>query len=63
MLTILAWIVFVPAIIWNITLLIIAFSDIMGDQKIHWFNRRNMRDVTISLLILFVPGIYLFGVF
>jgi hypothetical protein len=63
MLTILAWIVFVPAIIWNIILFSIVFGDIMGDQKFHWFNRRNMRDVTISLLILFVPGIYLFGVF
>jgi hypothetical protein len=63
MLTIIAWIVFIPAIIWNIILFSIAFGDTMGDQKIHWLTRRNMRDITISLLMLFIPGIYLFGVF
>jgi len=33
MLTILAWIVFIPAIVWNIILLSIAFGDIMGGKK------------------------------
>lgn len=63
MLTILAWIIFIPAITWNITIIVIAFGDIMSDQKSHWFNRQNMRDLALSLFFLFVPGVYLFGVF
>lgn len=63
MLTILSWIVFIPAVVWNVTLFFIAFSDIMSDQKIKWANKRNLRDLAISLAVLLIPGIYLFGLF
>jgi len=63
MLTILAWMVFVPAVIWNMTLFIVAISDVLGSNRVHWFTKRNMRDLILSLTILFVPGVYLFGWF
>ena len=62
MLTIFAWMVFVPAVIWNVTILTIVFTDVIGDRKVEW-NRRNIRDLTLSLVVLFVPGVYLFGWF
>jgi hypothetical protein len=63
MLTILAWMVFIPAVIWNMTILIIAFTDIVGDRKLNWATWRNIRDLVLSLAILFIPGVYLFGWF
>ena len=64
MLTILSWIVFLPAVGWNIALLCVAFGDLMSDTaKIAWTNKRNLRDLAISLVLLFVPGVYLFGWF
>lgn len=64
MLTILAWIVFIPALIWNFTLFCVAFSDLMSNKyKIEWTNKRNLRDLAFSLIVLFVPGVYLFGWF
>lgn len=64
MFTILAWLVFVPAVFWNVTLFFVAFSDLMSNKsRIEWTNKRNLRDLTLSLIILFVPGVYLFGWF
>jgi hypothetical protein len=67
MLTILAWMAFIPAVIWNMAMLIIAFTDIVGDitgdRKLHWANWRNIRDLVLSLAVLFIPGVYLFGWF
>jgi hypothetical protein len=64
MLTILSWVVFVPAIIWNITLFSVAFGDLFSaDPKLAWTNKRNIRDMVISLVLLFAPGVYLFGWF
>lgn len=63
MLTIFAWMVFVPAVIWNMIVLTIAFTDIVGDRKYSWNTAANWRDLTLGLAILFIPGIYLFGVF
>jgi hypothetical protein len=63
MLTILAWMVFIPAVVWNMTLFMVAISDIFGQNRVHWFTKRNMRDLALSLVILFVPGVYLFGLF
>jgi len=63
MLTILAWMVFIPAVIWNMTILIIMFTDIVYDGKLDWANWRNVRDLVLSLAILFIPGVYLFGWF
>ena len=63
MLTIFAWMVFIPAVIWNMTILIVGFIDIVGDRKHNWANWRNVRDLVLSLAILFIPGVYLFGWF
>lgn len=64
MLTILAWLVFVPAVVWNFTLFCVTFSDLMSDNpKIEWKRMKNLRDLILSLLVLFVPGVYLFGWF
>lgn len=66
MITIFAWMVFIPAVIcviWNMTILIIAITDIKGDHKLDWATWRNIRDLVLSLAILFIPGVYLFGWF
>lgn len=64
MLTILAWLVFVPAVVWNFILFCVSFSDLMSDNsKIEWKRMKNLRDLILSLLVLFVPGVYLFGWF
>lgn len=64
MLTILAWLVFVPAVFWNIIIFCVAFGALMSPtSKIEWTNKQNLRDLAISLLVLFVPGVYLFGWF
>lgn len=63
MFTILAWIVFVPALVWNVIFFGIALGDIFGKQKVDWNSRRNLRDTILTLAFLFIPGIYLFGLF
>jgi hypothetical protein len=62
MLTILAWFVFVPALFWNVIFFSVVFTEIVGKDNMSW-TYRNIRDTTISLAILFVPGVYLFGLF
>lgn len=63
MFTILAWMFFIPALIWNFTLFTIAFSDIISKREIDWATYRNLRDLVLSLAALFIPGVYLFGWF
>lgn len=63
MLTIAAWVVFVPAFVWNIAFFLVAFKDIFVERTIDWFNIRNLKDAVISLMLLFIPGVYLFGWF
>jgi hypothetical protein len=63
MLTVFAWMVFIPAVIWNFVFFAIAFGEILGDRKFYWANKRNARDALLSLAVLFIPGVYLFGVF
>jgi hypothetical protein len=64
MITIFAWLVFIPALIWNVLLFAIAFGDLMSLKgKIAWTKLRNIRDLVISLALLFIPGVYLFGWF
>lgn len=63
MLTILAWMIFIPALFWNFIFFIVAFVDIVGDRKFSWANKKNARDALISFTVLFIPGIYLFGIF
>jgi hypothetical protein len=63
MLTIVAWIVFVPAVVWNALFFGYALIDLMGKGQTNWRLRRNWRDLAISLAIMFIPGVYLFGWF
>ena len=63
MLTIMAWIVFIPGVVWNFFFFAVAFGDILGDRKFSWVDSRNVRDLILSLAILFIPGVYLFGLF
>jgi hypothetical protein len=61
MLTIIAWIVFVPAVFWNIIFFGVVFWNFM-DRRYDTFRRlENYVQMVVSLLLLFVPGIYLFG--
>ncbi len=61
MLTILAIIVFVPALVWNVVLWGVAIDTAVKDKGYAWANRRNFRDFTVSLAVLLIPGVYLFG--
>lgn len=62
MLTIVSWMVFVPAVVWNVLIFCVAFGDIMGSSKVKWWSiKRNWRDLALSLAVLFIPGVYLFG--
>lgn len=64
MLTILSWIIFVPALFWNVILLCVVWSDLMSSSgRLDWKNKRNIIDLIISLTVLFLPGVYLFGWF
>jgi len=64
MLTIIAWIIFVPTLVWNITIFSIAFGDLMSDKRaVNWKQKKNLMQLAVSLAVLFVPGVYLFGWF
>jgi hypothetical protein len=36
-------------------------ETIVKDKEYHWANFRNFRDVILSLVVLLIPGVYLFG--
>lgn len=61
MLTFIAWMIFVPAVIWNVLLWSILFFDIIYKQAYTWMTKRNLIDFLTSLAILLIPGIFLFG--
>lgn len=67
MLTILAWIIFIPALILNIFLwLTILLAVLLDDRRIKFTNKDFVNTATIviiGMIILWIPGIYLFGVF
>jgi len=64
MLTVFAWMIFIPAVVWNVTILCVAFADLMSDKRsVDWANKRNFLDLALSLAVLFIPGFYLFGLF
>jgi hypothetical protein len=63
MLTILAFMIFVGALLWNTIFFCIAFSEIINGRKISWKNKTNLLHASLSLAILFIPGVYLFGWF
>lgn len=61
MLTIIAWIVFVFASIWNVLFWSIGISEIIRKSHIDW--ERTRVEMIISLAIWIIPGVYLFGLF
>lgn len=63
MLTILAWMVFIPAVAWNVTFWAIGFATVIESEKGEWVNLRNLRDAMLSLALLLIPGVYLAWVF
>ena len=63
MLTIFAWMIFVPAFIWNIALLSIAFNSLVIERDFKSNIKINVLQLLVSLAILFIPGVYLFGFF
>lgn len=60
MLTIIAWLVFVPALGWNVLFFLIAFDQLVKRKGLLV---RNLVDALVSLALLLVPGVYLFGWF
>lgn len=60
MLTIIAWLVFVPALGWNVLFFLIAFGQLVKRKGLLV---RNLIDALVSLALLLVPGVYLFGWF
>jgi hypothetical protein len=60
MLTIIAWLVFVPALGWNVLFFLIAFDQLVKRKGLLV---RNLIDALVSLALLLVPGVYLFGWF
>lgn len=61
MLTIVAWIVFVPAVAWNVVFFGVVFADIINADWKYFKYTKNYVQAAASLAILFVPGVYLFG--
>ncbi len=61
MLTILAWMVFLPAAFWNVVFWSVAFSVLIESKTGEWKNLRNLRDAVLSAALLLIPGVYLFG--
>lgn len=60
MMTILAWITFIPAAIFNILLWIAFFDMCSRDITI---TREHIIGAIVTFLLMFVPGVYLFGFF
>lgn len=65
MLTILAWLVFIPAAFWNVIFWCVAFATVIeskpDETRCELSTRRNLRDAVLSASLLLIPGVYLFG--
>ena len=59
MLNLLAWFVFVPAMVWNILMWCIVFVQFIERQLV--FTKRDAIDFLVSTVLMLVPGVYLFG--
>lgn len=63
MLTILAWMTFIPAAVWNVVFFSIAFSETLTTGISVWKINKNILHAIASLAVFIIPGIYLFGLF
>lgn len=64
MLTIIAHMVFWPALVWNVFFWIAAVAQLLNGTSLpRHVQLRNVRDGILSLALLFIPGVYLFGIY
>ena len=63
MLTILAWMIFIPAAIWNVIFFSLAFSETLTKGISVWGRYDNCLHAIASLAVLLAPGIHLFGLY
>ena len=63
MLTILAWMIFIPAAIWNVIFFSMAFVETLTKGIATWKRIENCLHAIASLAVLLAPGIYLFGLY
>lgn len=61
MLTFVAWIVFICGTFLNVIYWAVAFGAMMDGTKTNW--NREIVGMLMSLVLWFVPGIFLFGLF
>ena len=62
MITIIAWIVFIPAVIINVAWFSIAVYQVVEKRSLEALKQpSNIRDMIAILVVMFVPGVYLFG--
>jgi hypothetical protein len=68
MLTVLAYVVFIPALLFNIVLFLVMFNDLIKGNYKAFIDPTNLRDTFIIIVIMMVPitimmvpGVYLFG--
>lgn len=64
MLTIIAWVVFVPALAMNILFLLCLGAELLKprEQKIP-ISIEDIRFLVMFFVLMIVPGVYLFGIF
>lgn len=63
MLTIISWMIFIPAAVWNIVFFSIAFTETISNGLKPWKYYKNILHAIASLAFFLIPGIYLFGIF
>lgn len=62
MFTIIAWIVFFPALVLNVIAMAVIFGELMGLGTVKW-DARSYLQLIIIITLPFIPGVYLFGWF
>jgi hypothetical protein len=61
MLTILAWLIFIPSFAVNVTMAILMLKDFANDD--FKFTKTDPYEIGASLTVMFISGVYLFGLF